>query len=81
MDHSPIIRDTHNTKVAVLMVHGFASTPAHFRQLVPAIPENWTLHNIILEGHDKSVKDFGASSLKKMAAAGNGRSPVAAGNP
>lgn len=63
MDHRPIIRDTDH-RVAVLMVHGIASTPAHFRQLVPVIPEDWTLHNIILEGHDKTIREFGASRLK-----------------
>ncbi len=67
MDHREYIRDT-DSKVAVLMIHGIAGTPAHFRDLIPVIPEHIALHNILLDGHGKQVSDFGATSMKKWKA-------------
>lgn len=66
--HSEYIRDIPDSKIAVLMIHGIAGTPAHFRELIPIIPETWSLHNILLDGHGKRVEDFGASSMKKWKA-------------
>lgn len=63
MDHNPYIRDIPGSPVAVLMIHGIAGTPAHFRDLLPLIPESWTVHNIVLDGHGGSVADFAASTM------------------
>lgn len=55
-------------KVAVLMIHGICGTPNHFRALLPLqdqIPKEWSVHNMVLDGHCKGVKDFGNSSMKK----------------
>lgn len=65
MKYREYIRDIPNSKVAVLMIHGIVGTPAHFRELIPIIPDNCTIHNILLNGHGKSARDFGASSMKK----------------
>ena len=65
--HSEYIR-TKDSSTAVLMVHGIVGSPAHFRKLIDIIPEEWTLHNILLDGHGKGVKDFGKSSMKKWKA-------------
>ena len=50
------------------MIHGIAGTPAHFRDLIPLIPEEWSVYNILLDGHGKEVRDFGATSMKKWKA-------------
>ena len=71
MDHGEYIRDVEGSAVAVLMIHGIAGTPAHFRDLLPVIPENWTVHNILLDGHGKKVEDFGKTSMKKWKAQAN----------
>ena len=71
MDHREYIRDVEGSPVAVLMIHGIAGTPAHFRDLIPVIPENWTVHNILLDGHGKRVEDFGKTSMKKWKAQAN----------
>lgn len=63
--HKEYIRNVAGSKIAVLMIHGIVGTPAHFHDLMPMIPENCTIHNILLDGHGKTVKDFGASSMKK----------------
>ena len=63
--HSEFIRDIDGSKIVVLMIHGIAGTPAHFRDLIPCIPENWSIHNILLDGHGKRVEDFGRTSMEK----------------
>lgn len=68
MDHSEYIRIVDGSDKAVLMIHGIAGTPAHFRQLIPVIPADWSVYNILLEGHGKGPADFGAASMKKWKA-------------
>ena len=68
MDHSEYIRIAENSSNAVLMIHGIAGTPAHFRDLLPAIPDSWSVYNILLDGHGKMAADFSATSMKKWKA-------------
>lgn len=66
--HQAYKRIVPDAKVAVLMIHGICGTPNHFRSLIPLqdlVPEEWSLYNMVLDGHCKSVKDFGKSSMKK----------------
>lgn len=65
MNHSEYIRISDNPQTAVFMIHGIAGTPAHFRDLIPLIPEEWSVYNILLDGHGMEVRDFGAASMKK----------------
>lgn len=65
MAHGALERTVLGSRVAVLMVHGIAGTPDHFRDLIPLIPESWTLHNLLLDGHGKGVKDFSRTSMQK----------------
>ena len=50
---------------AVLLIHGILSTPNHFRELIPLIPENYSVYAMITAGHCGSVSDFSHSSLEK----------------
>ncbi len=50
--------------IAVLMIHGIVGTPDHFKDLLPLIPEGWSVCNLLLDGHGKGVREFGASSMK-----------------
>lgn len=68
MDHREYIRVVEGSRMAVLMVHGIAGTPAHFRELIPVIPQDWSVYNILLDGHGKGAEDFGATSMKKWKA-------------
>ena len=65
--HKEFIRDT-DSSLAVLMVHGIVGSPAHFKDLLTVIPEDITVHNILLDGHGKGVSDFAASSMAKWKA-------------
>ena len=68
MKYTPYFRIVPGAKQAVLFVHGIVGTPAHFRDLLPLIPENWSVYNILLDGHGKQVGDFSRTSMKKWKA-------------
>lgn len=68
MQYAPYIRPVPGADTAVLCVHGIVGTPAQFRDLLPLIPENWSIYNILLDGHGKQVQDFGKTSMKKWKA-------------
>ena len=68
MMHEETIRIIPNADTAVLLIHGICGSPNHFRQVLPIehqIPAHWSVHNMVLDGHCKTVKDFGHSSMKK----------------
>lgn len=65
MDHSAYDRMVENSSTAVLMIHGIAGTPAHFRQLIPVIPQDWSARSILLRGHGGKVTDLGRASMKQ----------------
>lgn len=48
----------------MLMIHGICSTPRHFDFLLPIIPEDVSVCNILLAGHGGDVKDFSRVSMK-----------------
>lgn len=64
MDHEPYFRKGTGSN-AVLLIHGIAGSPAHFRDLVPVIPESFSVYNILLDGHSGSVENFSHSSMAK----------------
>ena len=63
MDHKPYIRYIPGSRHAVLMVHGIVGSPAQFRDLIPVIPEDWSVYNILLDGHGGTVQDFSHSNM------------------
>ena len=68
MDHRAYIRIVEDSDTAVLMIHGIAGSPAHFRDLIPVIPADWSVYNILLDGHGGTVSDFSRTSMKKWKA-------------
>ena len=65
MDHKPYIREVDNAKGVVLFIHGILSTPRHFDYLIPAVPDDFSVYNILLDGHGGSVQDFSKTSMTK----------------
>lgn len=65
MSHEPYIREVPGSRKAVVMIHGILGTPNHFRDLLPLVPGDWSVYNILLDGHGKKVEDFSRSSMKK----------------
>lgn len=68
MHHEEYIRDIPGAKTAVLFIHGIVGTPDHFDMLIPLVPRDWSVYNILLDGHGKTPGDFAASSMKKWKA-------------
>lgn len=65
MKHEEYKRIISDADTAVLFIHGILGSPNHFRDFLPLIPENWSVHNLLLDGHGKTVEAFSASSMKK----------------
>lgn len=64
MNHEPYFREGTGNH-AVLLIHGIAGSPGHFRDLVPVIPDSFYVYNILLDGHNGAPKDFGRSSMAR----------------
>ena len=65
MEAKEYIRIVEGSDAAVLMIHGIVGTPAHFEEFLPLIPADWSVCNLLLDGHGKGVREFGASSMDK----------------
>lgn len=65
MNHKPYIRNLTIAKAGVLLIHGIISTPRHFDFIIPHIPDEFAVHNILLPGHGGTVKDFSKATVKQ----------------
>lgn len=68
MQYEAYIRPVEGADTAVLMIHGIVGSPAHFKDLLPVIPENWSVYNILLDGHGHGVEEFARTSMEKWKA-------------
>jgi len=66
--HKEYIRIVENSDFAVLMLHGIVGTPDHFKEFIPLVPQNWSVYNLLLDGHGGTVSDFSKTSMKKWQA-------------
>jgi len=68
MIHEEYVRIVPGADTAVLFIHGIAGTPNHFRDLIPLVdlvPEDYSIYNVLLDGHGKTVDDLAKTSMKK----------------
>ena len=68
MVHEEYVRIIPGADTAVLFIHGIVGTPNHFRDLIPLVervPEDYSVYNVLLDGHGKTVDDFARTSMKK----------------
>jgi len=66
MGHADYKRIVAGADTAVLFIHGILGTPNHFRELIPLeqlVPEDYSVYNILLDGHGGNVDDFSNSSM------------------
>ncbi len=63
--HVEYKRIVEGSSIAVLCVHGIMGTPNHFRDLIPLIPNEFSIYNMVIEGHCSSVSDFSHASMEK----------------
>lgn len=65
MAHQEYIREVPGSDTVVLCIHGILGTPDQFNPLLNQIPREWSVFNILLDGHGKKVQDFSHSSMTK----------------
>ena len=68
MVHKEYVRLRDNATTAILFIHGIVGTPNHFNEFVSLVPESFSVYNLLLDGHGKSVKGFSKTSMKKWEA-------------
>lgn len=71
MEHQEYVRMVPGADTAVLFIHGIVGTPNHFRDLIPLVqlvPAEWSVYNVLLDGHGKNAEDFSHTSMKKWKA-------------
>lgn len=66
--HREYKRIVDDASAGILLIHGITSTPNHFRDLIDLIPQDLSIHALLLDGHGKNVKDFSKTSMKKWEA-------------
>lgn len=59
------VRNVENSRRAVLCIHGILGHPGFFDFLLPFVPGDWSVANILLKGHGGGVKDFSAASMSE----------------
>lgn len=65
MNHLEYINVVKDANVAFVFIHGIVGSPNHFDDFIPLVPDSYSVYNILLDGHGKSVGDFAKSSMKK----------------
>lgn len=65
MEHKEYIQIYDGATTALLFIHGIVGTPDHFNEFIPLIPDNFSVYNLLLDGHGKGVKDFSKTSMKQ----------------
>ena len=56
MPHQPCTRLLSGGETAVLFVHGILGTPDHFSPFLSLVPPEYSVINLLLEGHGGSVR-------------------------
>lgn len=68
MNHQEYRALRKGSSAAILMIHGIIGTPDHFDRFLPDIPSDFSVINLLLDGHGKGVRDFSKTSMKKWEA-------------
>lgn len=65
MLHKEYIRLVESSDTVVLFIHGILGSPDMFNRYIEKMPKGWSVYNMLLDGHGKTVTDFAHSSMKK----------------
>ena len=68
MNHGECMHIAPNSDTAVLLIHGILGTPNHFLDLLSLVPPNWSVCNLLLDGHGAGMEEFAHTSMKKWKA-------------
>ena len=65
MEHKEYRRIVDGASTAVLFIHGIVGTPRQFDALLPFVPREMSVVNILLDGHGGAARDFSRTSMRK----------------
>lgn len=65
MTHETQVLKIPGSQTAVLLVHGILGTPHQFDPFLSVLPKDWSMINLLLDGHGGTVENFGRSSMRK----------------
>lgn len=65
VEHKEYKRIVPVAESAVLFIHGIAGTPNHFKDFLPLVPKEFSVYNLLLDGHGGKTEDFSKTSMKK----------------
>ncbi len=65
MAHKEYIKEVKDSSTAVIFTHGIMGTPDQFRDLLPLVPKEFSVYNLLLPGHGQTPKDFSDSSMQE----------------
>ncbi len=65
MAHEAYRRILPGADTAVLFIHGIAGSPDHFKPFLPLVPDDFSVVNLLLEGHGGTPRDFSRASMRK----------------
>lgn len=63
--HKEYIHLVEGSDTVVLFIHGILGSPDMFNIYIEKIPKEWSVYNMLLDGHGKTVTDFAHSSMRK----------------
>lgn len=65
MAHTEYRRELPGSDSAVLFIHGIQGSPDQFEPFYDSVPHDWSIVNILLDGHGGGVRDFSRTSMAK----------------
>ncbi len=68
MAHREYRREVPGSDSVVLFIHGIQGSPDQFEFLYSAVPEDWSIVSLLLDGHGGTVRDFSRTSMNKWKA-------------
>lgn len=63
--NSDRINNRENGSTAILFVHGILGNREFFNFLMPFVPADWTVENLLLEGHGGTPRDFAKTTMSR----------------
>ena len=63
--HKEYIHEVDGSDTVVLFIHGILGSPDMFNKYIEQMPSEWSVYNMLLDGHGKTVSDFAHTSMKK----------------
>lgn len=65
MIHKEYVKKVDGAKTAVLFIHGILGSPNRYSHFIDAAPSDWSVYNILLDGHGSDVDAFAKASMIK----------------